>query len=94
LRASLGVPWEQGQELPMGFTNLLEPPDKRPKAFWRGYDVYAPVKIGFVSQGLEAEQVGTKPDVNLKGGENQGHEFGIDLSPEEKEALVEFLKTL
>ena len=74
--------------------DLLEPADKRPKVFWRGYDVYDPVKLGFVSQGPDAERVGTKLDVNLKGGGNQGHEFGTGLTPEEKEALVEYIKTL
>jgi mono/diheme cytochrome c family protein len=74
--------------------DLLEPVDKRPKVFYRGYDVYDPIRVGFVSQGPDAERVGTKLDVNLKGGGNQGHEFGTNLTPEEKEALVEYLKTL
>ncbi|MFN0193460.1 MAG: hypothetical protein ACKVP5_16045 [Aestuariivirga sp.] len=29
--------------------DLLQPADKRPKGFYRGYDVYDPVKLGFVS---------------------------------------------
>nr|MBL8412023.1 c-type cytochrome [Dechloromonas sp.] len=74
--------------------DLLEPAAKRPKLFWRGYDVYDPVKVGFVTDGDEAPHVGTKMDVASKGGGNQGHEFGTGLSAGEKEALVEYLKTL
>ena len=47
-----------------------------------------------MNQGPEAEHAGTKLDVGLKGGGNLGHEFGTTLSAQEKEALVEFLKTL
>jgi hypothetical protein len=74
--------------------DLLEPVAKRPKVFYRGYDLYDPVKVGFVTEGPEAERVGTKYDVSQKGGGNMGHEFGINLSTEEKDALVEYLKTM
>ena len=74
--------------------DLLEPVDQRPKVFYRGYDVYDPVKVGFVTQGAEAERVGTRFDVTARGNGNQGHLFGTTLSPEEKDQLVEFLKTL
>ena len=74
--------------------DLLEPADRRPKVFYRGYDVYDPVNGGFVTTGAEAERVGTKLDVSLKGGGNQGHEFGTNLSAAEKSALIEYLKTL
>ncbi|MGH8770361.1 MAG: c-type cytochrome, partial [Burkholderiales bacterium] len=74
--------------------DLLEPADKRPKVFYRGYDVYDPAKVGFITQGEEAMRVGNKYDVNDKGNGNHGHEYGIRLTPEEKDALVEFLKTL
>jgi len=74
--------------------DLLEPVANRPKVFYRGYDVYDPASVGFVSQGPEAREVGTKLDVTLKGGGNQGHEFGTTLPPEDKEALIEYLKML
>ncbi len=74
--------------------DLLEPADRRPRVFYRGYDVYDPVNGGFVTTGAEAERVGTRLDVTLKGGGNQGHEFGTDLSAAEKSALIEYLKTL
>ncbi|MES2356211.1 MAG: c-type cytochrome [Pseudomonadota bacterium] len=74
--------------------DLLEPVDKRPKVFYRGYDVYDQVKVGFVSEGAEAQRIGSKYDVSQKGGGNMGHVFGVNLSQEEKDALVEYLKTL
>jgi len=74
--------------------DLLEPAAQRPKVFWRGYDVYDQVKVGFVSDTPAAQRVGTRLDTASKGGGNQGHEFGTNLSAEEKDALVEYLKTL
>jgi len=74
--------------------DLLKPAAERPKVFWRGYDVYDPVNMGFISQGPEAERAGTKLDVTTKSGGNQGHEFGTTLPAGEKEALLEYLKTL
>jgi mono/diheme cytochrome c family protein len=74
--------------------DLLEPVANRPKVFYRGYDVYDPVNVGFVSTGPEAERRGTKLDVSLRANGNQGHEYATALPSAEKEALVEYLKTL
>jgi mono/diheme cytochrome c family protein len=74
--------------------DLLEPAAGRPKVFWRGYNVYDPKGVGFVATGAEAERVGTRHDTAAKGGDNQGHEFGTTLPVADKEALVEYLKTL
>ena len=74
--------------------DLLTPPDQRTKVFWRGYDVYDPVNVGFVTQGAEAERVGTKHDASQRGGRNMGHVFGTNLSAVDKDALIEYLKTL
>ena len=63
-------------------------------AFWRGYDVFDPVKVGFVTEGEGAKQVGTRMDTTQRGSGNQGHEFGTTLGRADKEALVEYLKTL
>jgi hypothetical protein len=76
---------------------LLEPSDRRPTKFYRGYDVYDQKKVGFVSD--VAEQQGRKYflyDTAEAGNSNQGHEgrrYGTELSNAEKEALVEYLKT-
>jgi len=74
--------------------DLLEPAAQRPKVFWRGYDVYDQTRVGFLSDTPEAQRVGTKLDTASKGGGNHGHEFGTALSAAEKDALVEYLKTL
>ncbi len=74
--------------------DLLEPPPQRPTAFRRGYDVYDPERVGFVTSGAEAERIGTLHEVDAKGGGNQGHSFGTDLPDADKDALVEYLKTL
>jgi mono/diheme cytochrome c family protein len=74
--------------------DMLEPVEARPKVFYRGYDLYDAQKVGFVSEGPEAERIGTRHDVSEKAGGNQGHTFGTTLAPAEKEALLEFLKTL
>lgn len=75
-------------------TDLLEPTENRPQTFYRGYDVYDPENVGFVSQGTEAEKVGFRYDTQLPANGNQGHLYGTDLSKEDKAALIEYLKTL
>ena len=74
--------------------DLLEPVDRRPKVFYRGYDLYDPVRGGFVSTGADAEREGTKFDVSQRGSGNGGHTFGVTLPDTDKDALVEYLKTL
>jgi len=74
--------------------DLLKPVAERPKRFWRGYDLYDPVDVGFVSSGDRAKEQGTPYDVSSKSGGNQGHEFGTKLPAAEKDALIEYLKTL
>jgi hypothetical protein len=38
--------------------------------------------------------VGTKYDVSQRASGNQGHEYGVNLSVAEKDALIEYLKTM
>ena len=73
---------------------MLKPAAERPKVFYRGYDVYDPVNVGFVSEGAEAQRIGTKFDVSERASGNHGHEFGTNLPATDKDALVEYLKTL
>jgi processive rubber oxygenase RoxA-like protein len=76
--------------------DLFEPAERRPKVFYRGYDVYDRQRTGFIHQGPEAERVGFRYDTSVEGNGNAGHEgdaYGTTLSPEEKRALIEFLKT-
>ena len=74
--------------------DLLNPVAERPKVFWRGYDVYDQKRLGFVTDTDEAKRIGTRHDVSAKGGSNQGLPYGVDMADEDKEALIEFLKTL
>ena len=73
---------------------LLLPPAQRPQTFWRGYDVYDPARVGFVTQGPAAERAGTQFDTRLRGNASQGHVFGTSLPARDKAALLEYLKTL
>ena len=74
--------------------DLLSPAAQRPRFFYRGYDLYDPENVGFVTLGEEAKRVGTPYDVSWRSNGNQGHEFGVDLPPADKNALIEYLKTL
>jgi hypothetical protein len=74
--------------------DLLEPAEKRPAIFYRGYDVYDPTNVGFISSGASAEESGWRVDVSARGNGNQGHNYGLDLTEPDKQALLEYLKTL
>lgn len=73
--------------------SLLDPPDARPDVFWIGYDVYDWDRVGFVTQGADAERAGWRFDTALPGNGNGGHLYGTDLPPDQKAALLEYLKT-
>ena len=73
---------------------LLDPPEARPASFHRGYDVYDPVNVGFITSGTQAERHGWRHDVRERGNGNQGHTYGTSLDPDQKDALLEYLKTL
>jgi len=75
--------------------DLLEPPELRPKTFYRGYDVYDRQKAGFVSS--VAEEKGKRYflyDTSLRGNGNGGHLYGTHLPPADKDAIVEYMKKL
>jgi hypothetical protein len=73
---------------------LLLPASQRPTRFYRGYNVYDPVKVGYVTEGVEAERAGTLHDTAERANSARGHDFGTDLSEADRWALVEYLKTL
>jgi len=85
--------WLRGPYLHNGsvpnMRELLEPPEKRSKVFYRGGDLYDPVNMGFVSTG----PAGFRYDTAVAGNSNQGHTYGTELSGPDKQALIEFLKT-
>ncbi len=74
--------------------DLLTPPAERPQVFYRGYDVYDPVKVGFVSEGQQAEREGSRYDTRQRANGAIGHDFGTHLPEADKSALIEYLKTL
>lgn len=73
--------------------DMLSPPNQRPATFYRGSDIFDPVRVGFVSTGDHAERYGEFYDTGVIGNGNGGHLYGTTLSDEDKRALIEFLKT-
>jgi len=69
--------------------DLLLPPDQRTKQFPLGHRDYDPRKNGYTLDGDREFEFDTK----LDGNSNVGHECGIDLSEDDRSALLEFLKT-
>jgi hypothetical protein len=97
--------WLRGPYLHNGsvptLRDLLAPADKRPAKFYRGYDLVDAVNGGFTSQGsaggqppTPAQRYGTLYDTAVPGNANSGHLYGTDLSDQDKERLLAFLKTL
>lgn len=74
--------------------DLLSPVEKRPTQFYRGYDVYDQVNVGFITQGEKAKLKGSLHDVTQLANSNQGHTYGTTLSDSDKDALIEYLKTM
>lgn len=69
-------------------------PEERPAVFYRAYDVYDWQKVGFVAEGPEAEKGGVRFDTSQRGNSSGGHVYGRELSPADRELLLEYLKTL
>lgn len=80
---------------------LLSPASERPATFYLGNQEFDPVHVGYEHGEFEG---GFEVDTTISGNSNRGHEFddkprgagvlGPKLSPEERMALIEFLKTL
>jgi hypothetical protein len=81
---------------------LLSPLDERPKTFYLGNREYDPDKLGYKTDELAN---GFLLDTRIRGNTNTGHEFndkpagtkgkvGRSLLPDERKAIIEFLKTL
>ena len=98
---------------------LLSPAEERPGAFLRGYDVYDPHAMGFISDPDDIDPSvrpllfcyvtradaaalcpaevppmnGTCDGGVCRGNGNGGHLWGTELPPDDKRALIEYLKT-
>jgi mono/diheme cytochrome c family protein len=85
--------------------SLLSPVEERPKKFYLGNREYDPVNLGYRIDPLAN---GFEFDTSIRGNSNKGHEFskefrkdkeiqgviGPALSPDDRKALIEYLKTL
>lgn len=80
---------------------LLSPASERPTSFYLGNQEFDPVHVGYETGAFDN---GFRLDTTIKGNSNRGHEFddgsagqgviGPKLTPEQRTALVEYLKTL
>jgi hypothetical protein len=80
--------------------DLLKPLEGRPTRFYRGYDVLDDKNVGFIAN-VPEEQIAEgivrkffEFDTTKPGNWNGGHLFGTTLLEAEKDALLEYLKTL
>jgi hypothetical protein len=73
-------------------SDLLLPPERRPKTFALGAREYDPVKVGFVVD-TSCSQQDCLVDTTQTGNGNGGHLWGTDLSEADRMALLEYLKT-
>jgi mono/diheme cytochrome c family protein len=80
--------------------SLLSPVSERPETFYLGNREYDPVNVGYHTEKLDG---GFKFDTSTRGNSNAGHEFnngsgqgiiGPLLTPDERYALIEYLKSL
>jgi len=75
--------------------DLLAPPADRPATFYRGSDVYNKADVGYVSNvPSEGAKTYVEIDTRRQGNGNGGHLYGTALPAEDKDALLEYLKTL
>jgi hypothetical protein len=74
--------------------DLLMDPASRPKRFARGYDVYDQQKVGFVYDSPESRSAGFLYDTTIPGNGNGGHLWGTKLPNDQKQDLIEYMKTL
>jgi cytochrome c5 len=73
--------------------DLLTAPEQRPKKFVIDYSRYDVERVGFMTL---PQPTTTAPefDTSALGNGNQGHTYGVDLSPEDKRALLTYLRQL
>lgn len=74
--------------------DLLEPVERRPAVFYRGYDVFDQTNVGFVSNVPgEGSRTFFRFETSVAGNSNSGHLYGTTLREEDKRAIVEYMKT-
>jgi hypothetical protein len=92
-----GSPYLHNGSVPT-LRDLLEPTAQRPKVWYRGSELFDFAKVGYRADGAgESLQALFRYDTAVLGNSNSGHEgaaYGTELQTEDKDALVEYLKTL
>jgi hypothetical protein len=75
---------------------LLQPAANRPLTFSIGVRTFDPVRVGYLTDvpGFPRFSVNNPNGTPIIGNSNAGHEFGANLTAEERRQLVEYLKTL
>ena len=73
---------------------LAEPAQTTESSFFADTICLTRRRVGFVSQGPEAERIGFRYDTSVAGNSNGGHLWGTTLSADDKRAMIEYLKTL
>jgi hypothetical protein len=74
---------------------LLTPPTSRVSTFMVGSRTYEPAAVGYATDKSPFDNGAfvADPD-NANGNGNLGHDYGTTLSEHEKNAIIEYLKTL
>jgi hypothetical protein len=70
--------------------DLLKPVEQRPKSFPLGQQDYDPIKLGYITK---VDKPVFVFDTTQPGNSNTGHTYGTDLSNQDRQALIEYLKT-
>lgn len=73
--------------------DLLEPPTLRPMVWFRGSDELDLTRVGYRSDAAALGRL-FRFDTTKPGNSNAGHNYGTQLTAEQKDALVEYMKTL
>lgn len=73
--------------------DLLNPKHERPTHFMRDSNVLDFEKGGFISNPCIDRKTRNCFDTNIKGNSNRGHEYGTQLSENERRQILEYLKT-
>jgi len=71
--------------------DLMLPADQRPKKFHVKSIELDPIKVGFETKQVDGAFLF---DTSVPGNSNAGHEYGAQLSDEDRWALIEYLKSL
>lgn len=88
----LRAPYLHNGSIP-NMEEMLAPPGRRSSVFWRGCDIFDDAKLGFSSFQEHEGCEGWRFDTSERGNGNGGHTYGTQLPPDDKKALIEFLKT-